>query len=293
MSSEKREEPRQLNVSVKVLNPQIFQATKFVDPRFTNIVIVAMDETGHPVEGCKVNYSCELGVVDTNSYRETDKNGLALATYYSFRVGKDVLKISLEKPGFLPTFAEAPVEVVETATPLKVVNNIGKGGILLNGERIGEGSVEKVVKQPGIYVIGWEQVDGYETPEPVKLYINPNFSVEPITVEGKYVAKEEKREYVELTVHVCITLDDHSGIPNPVPDAQVFLSDGQTGITDKSGFARFKVKANSGLLKIKAKHPQLYECYQEAEINIGNKDRHINLDFGIFFGGEAVVGLEI
>lgn len=282
-----------LSVSVKVVNPQIFVATKYVDPRVSNLAVVVTDGEGLPVEGCGISYSCNTGVIDVHSDKTTDKNGLALASFYSYRTGKAVIKVKAEKQGYQPAEAEAEVDVVETATPLKIINNTGKGAIFLNDEKIGDGVVEKMITAPGIYVVSWGELDGYETPSPMKLYINPNFSVEPVIVEGKYVPKEEKREFVEVTVFVCITFDDVTGIPNPVPDAPVFLSDGQSGITDRSGFAKFRVKAGHGPLKIRAKHPQLYEYYQEAEVNIGTKDVHVNLDFGIFFGGEAVVGLEL
>ncbi|MCS6768848.1 MAG: hypothetical protein NZ570_00210 [Candidatus Caldarchaeum sp.] len=291
-SSGEKPLPR-LSASVKVVNPKIYQATKHVEPRVSNLVIVAIDENGSPIEGCHVSYDCKFGVIDPHSYKTTDGNGLALASYYSHRTGKEAIKIKVEKEGFTPAEALAEVEVVETATLLKITNAPNKGEIFINGQKVGEGKAELVVTTPGIYVVSWGNLDGYEPPSPMKLYINPNFSVEPMSVEGKYVPIEEKREYVEVSVFVCITFDDASGIPNPVPDAPVFLSDGQSGVADKSGLAKFRVKANSGPLKIRAKHPNLYEYYQEAEVNIGTKDVHVNLDFGIFFGGEAVVGLEL
>ncbi|MEM0440184.1 MAG: hypothetical protein QXF45_05535 [Candidatus Caldarchaeum sp.] len=292
MQQEQKPLPKLL-VAINTINPKIFPATKYVEPRVCNIVAVVTDEKGAPIEDCKVSYRCGMGVIDPHSYRTTDKNGLALASYYSFKTGRDIFVVKVEKEGFEPAEAEAVVEVVETATPVKIMNNIERGEIFVNGEKIGVGKAEKIITVPGIYVISWGKVDGYETPEPVRLYVNPNFSVEPMTVEGKYVAQDEKREFVEVTVFVCITLDDHSGVPNPVPEALVFLSDGQSGVTDNAGFAKFKVKAGSGPLKIRAKHPRLYENYQEAEVNVGYKDLHVNLDFGIFFGGESVVGLEI
>ncbi|MCX8200868.1 MAG: hypothetical protein N3H84_02030 [Candidatus Caldarchaeum sp.] len=293
MASAGQKHPPKLITSVKTVNAKIFPATKYVDPRVCNIVVVATDENGLPVEGCSVSYSCQIGQMDKHSYTTTDRNGLALASYYSYKTGKDVVKIKVTKDGYVPAEAEAEVEVVATATPLKVVNTPQKGEIFLNGQKIGEGFAEYVISSPGIYFVSWGELEGYEPPSPVKLYINPDFSVEPVSIEGKYVSLNEKREFVDLSVFVCITFDDSSGVPNPVPDAPVTLGDGQTAVTDKSGFAKFKVKANYGPLKIRAKHPNLYEYYQEAEVNIGTKDVHVNLDFGIFFGGEAVVGLEI
>jgi len=290
-NEEAQEKLKKIFLSVRVINEKIFCATKYTDPRVSNLVVIVSDENNLPIQGCEVEFTCGKGIVDRLSY--TDKNGLALSHYYSFKLGRDIIKVKARKEGYEPAEAEAQVEVIENATPLKVVNTINSGYIFLNGEKIGEGKASVLILNPGIYTISWGDVDGYRTPNPIRIYINPNFSVEPVIIEGHYVQLNEKREYINLTVFVCITLDDTSGVPNPVSDAQVMLSDGQVGVTDRGGFARFKVKSGLGPLKIKAKHPNLYECYQEAEVNVEDKDLHVNLDFGMFFGGEAVVGLEI
>jgi hypothetical protein len=284
--------PKTMAVHTEVVNPTIYQADKYVEPRVAKIIIrVLDDETNQPIENVGVSWQTNLGFIDRPTMSTvTDSDGIASCLFYSFERGKAHIRARLEKEGYLPTEVQADVEVVQAATKLVVVNRPSVGEIFINGEKVGEGIAEMLISNPGIYVISWGNVEGYITPDPVKLYINPNYSVEPLRIEGIY-QKPGERDYVYLRVFTCIILDDITGIPNPVPECPVMLSDGQQAVTDQSGIAVFKVKASSGLIKITAKHPKLYECYQTAEVEVKEKDIHVNLDFGIFFGGEAVVGV--
>jgi hypothetical protein len=283
--------PKTMAAHVEVVNPTVYQADKYVEPRVATVFIRAVDsETNQPIENVRVSWQTNLGFIDRpTTSTTTDSNGIARCIFYSFDKGKAQIRARLEKEGYLPTETQAEVEVVQTATKLVVVNQPSVGEIFLNGRKVGEGSVEMMISTPGIYILSWGDVEGYIAPEPVKLYINPNYSVEPLKIEGLYQRPGE-RDYIYLRVFTCITFDDMTGVPNPVPECPVMLSDGQQAVTDQSGIAVFKVKANSGPLKITAKHPKLYEYYQTAEVEVKERDIHVNLDFGIFFGGEAVVG---
>lgn len=287
------EKLKQIKLKVGLSKPVVYTANKYVEPRVCTISVAAEDaDSGVPLSDCNIGWKASTGVIDIRSSLQTGPDGKAYGYFYSFNPGKAKIKISASKEGYLPGEVETEVDVVEISVVVKVVNEPVFGEIYLDGKKVGDGSAEVMITKPGIYVVSWGTVDGYVAPEPVRLYVNPNFSTEPMEIRGRYTQRESKREFVEVRVFACITLDDVTGVPNPVPNAIVYLSDGQTGVADSSGMAVFKVRAGLGPLTIKAKHPQLYECYQVAEVNIGEKDVHVNLDFGIFFGGEAVVGLE-
>ncbi|MEM4287694.1 MAG: hypothetical protein QXV97_02665 [Candidatus Caldarchaeum sp.] len=287
------EKPKQIKLKVELSKPVVYAANTYVEPRVCTISVAAVDaDSGAPLPDCNIAWKTSDGVIDIRSSTQTGPDGKAYGYFYSFSPCKAKVRISAAKQGYLLGEAETEIEVVETSVRVKVVNEPALGEIYLEGKKMGDGSAELMITKPGIYVVSWGAVEGYLTPDPVKLYVNPNFSTEPMEIRGRYIPRDGKREFVEVRVFVCITLDDVTGVPNPVPNAVVYLSDGQTGVADSSGMAVFKVRAGHGPLTIKAKHPQLYECYQVAEVNIGEKDVHVNLDFGIFFGGEAVVGLE-
>lgn len=284
-------ELKNMLVSVETVNPVIYQADKYVEPRVATIFVKVLDgETNMSVEGARVVWESNIGFVDrATTSTQTDGSGIAKCIFYSFEMGKAVIKAQVMKEGFAPCEALAEIEVVKITTRLTIVNDPPLGEIFLNGKKVGEKTAELLVSAPGIYVISWGDVEGYIAPDPVKIYINPDYSTEPMRVEGVY-RRPGDRDFVYLRVYTCITFDDMTGVPNPIPGCPVWLSDGQQAVTDQSGMAVFKVKANIGRLKITAKHPKLYENYQTAEVDVGEKDLHVNLDFGIFFGGEAVIG---
>lgn len=267
----------------------IYTIDTYVEPRSAKITIQLTDKDSKPVPGAYLLWSCDKGKISDVSEARTDNFGGAFALFLSDAVGECNVTVKASKEGFEPCEASTKIDVVKSNVTLEIVNKPPIGKIFVNDECIGTAKANQMILKPGIFRISWEEMAGYVCPEPAKVYVNPNYSVAPVVVEGVYRKADEKQDSVKLTVFVVITFDEQTGIPNPIPLAQVVLGDGQVGITDLSGKAEFNVKANGGLLKVKAIHPDVYGTENEVEVDVGNRDMTVNVDFGFWAGGEESI----
>lgn len=280
----KKEEP--LKGTITTEQRQIYSMKTYLEPTFTYVFLQVLDKHDNPVPDAYIAWTTSRGSIDKNSDTKTQNGGVATATFSSYHLGESVITARVNKPGYKTLELSCNVEVVQNAITLEVLNTPYIGDIFVNGQNTGKGSARQMITSPGIHYVTWGSVDGYVTPEPAKLYINPTYSTAPVVVEGVYRKADENPDQVNLTVFVCITYDEQTGVPNPLPKAKVVLGDGQEALADGSGKAVFAVQANSGPLSVRALHPETWGIEKEISVNVGKRDLCVNCDFGIAFGGE-------
>jgi len=287
---EKEKEKKALVGSLIADREHIYPLTTYADPRSATLFVHVTDKEGVPVPGAYLSWKCSMGSVEDVTEGRTNEMGIGAATYLSDEIGEATVTVKATKEGYEPAEMSTKVNVVRSSVVLQVVNTPADiGEIFVNDEPVGVGKVSMNVMRPGICWVRWGDVEGYIRPDPVKVYLNPTYSVAPVVVEGLYRRADEKRDRVKLTVFAMITFDADTGIPNPIPSAEVKLSDGQMAVADISGKAVFEVKADSGPLRIKVAHPTVYGTEEEIVVNVGKKDLTVNVDFGPWFGGEETI----
>jgi len=264
--------------------------TTYVEPRRANLFGQIADKEGVPVPDAYLTWTCTDGKIEDVSSAKTNEHGVAAAIYSCDQVGENTIAVKAIREDYEPIELSTKISVVNSSATLEVVNNLpDKGEIFVNDEPVGAGKARVTMAKPGICWVRWGDVEGYERPEPVKAYLNPTYSAAPVVVEGVYRKDDEKRDEVALTVFALITFDAHTGIPNPIPGAEIILGDGQRSLADLSGRAQFHVKADMGPLRVKVSHPTTYGTEEEIMVNVGKKDLVVNVDFGPWFGGEETI----
>ncbi len=284
------ERKKELSGSLIADREYIFPLTTYVEPKSANLFVQVTDGDGHPVPDAYLTWTCSMGKVEDMSSAKTNELGIGAATYCCDEIGESTIGLKVTKDGYEPVQLSTKINAVRSSVILEVINtpaNVGE--ILVNDESAGIGTARVNMLKPGICWVRWSDVEGYVTPEPTKVYLNPVYSVAPVVVEGLYRKADEKRDEVKLTVFTLITFDSETGIPNPIPGAEVVLSDGQKGIADASGKVQFNVKADAGSLRLKVAHPTVYGTEEEITVNVGKKDLTVNVDFGPWFGGEETI----
>jgi len=267
---------------------KVFPVTSMLHPRASTLILrVKEKDGGAPVPDAYITWEVDRGRIANYSATKSNQSGFAYAVFSSEEPGLARVVARVAKPGYRTLELSTEIEVVKNVIPLEIVNEPPVGEIFVNGQAVGVGRATVPITETGIYYVEWGDVEGYVKPEPVKVYANVTFSSLPIHVEGVYRRLGEATDRVKLTVYVLITYDDRSGIPNPLPNARVELGDGQVGYADATGRAVFWVKPRIGKLTVRAWHPDTWGVYHEIEVEIGDRDRTVNLDFGPFFGGEA------
>lgn len=268
---------------------QIYSINTYVEPSFTYIFIQVLDKKDNSVPDAYVTWTASQGTIAKNSDTKTQEGGVASATFSSYSLGESVITARITKPGYKTMELSCKVEIIRNTVTLEILNSPAVGDIFLDGQNIGTGSARQAITSPGIHYVTWGNVDVYVTPEPAKLYINPSYSTAPMIVEGIYRKADENPDEIKLTVFVCITYDEQTGVPNTLPGAKVILGDGQEALADFSGRAVFTVKARSGPLSVKALHPEWWRFEHEITVNVDSKDLCVNCDLGIAFGGEQTI----
>jgi len=264
---------------------QIHPLSSSIEPRVANVMLHVADKGGTAVSNAYVSWSTTLGRISESSATRTDELGWAWAGFLSESPGKAVITARVNKQGYRELELKTEVTVLKPGRVLRVSNTPELGDIFLDGTRIGNGKAEFYIPETGIYQVSWGGIDGYRMPEPVKVYSNNEYAASPVVIDGVYRKISELPDSVRLVVFVLITYDDRTGIPNPLPGAKVQLSDGQVGVADYSGGVEFKVKPNT-IIGVKAFHPNSWGVDHEIQVEIGSSDKHVNLDFGPWFGGE-------
>ncbi len=269
--------------------PEIYPITTYIEPRTTNLLLIVKDKQKRPIPDAFVTWTTSLGKIGHGASALTDSSGLASALFSSFDLGTCILTANVTKPGYKPLELKSEVNVIQNLLVVEIVNKPEVGDVFVNGQRVGTGRARAVFSKPSICNVGWGEVDGFASPQPAKLYANPKLSTAPILVEGIYRPVQEKPEEVKLTIYALITMDEQSGIPNPLLKAKVVLGDGREGYTDQSGKVEFNVKAGSGSLRIEVFHPQAFGLSEFRDIKVEDRNLTINVDFGPWFGGEESV----
>jgi hypothetical protein len=284
---------RELTGTLVADHRKVFLVTSMLQPRASTLILrVKERDGGAAVPDAYITWEVDRGRIANYSSTKSNESGFAFAVFSSEEPGVARVVARVAKAGYRPLELSTEIEVIKNVIPLEIVNEPPVGEIFVNGEAVGVGRATVSITETGIYYVEWGDVEGYVKPDPVKVYANVTFSSLPIHVEGVYRRLGEAPDRVKLTVHVLITYDDRSGIPNPLPNAKVELSDGQVEYADGSGRAVFWVKPHSGRLTVRAWHPDTWGVYHEIEVEMGDRDRTVNLDFGPFFGGEADSYLE-
>ncbi len=269
---------------------EIYPITTNLEPRTSHVFLVVLDHKKKtPVPDALITWTTSLGKIGPGASVKTDESGCASALFSSFEQGDCAVLAQVAKSGYKPLEVQGTVKVVTSLALVEIVNKPLIGDIFINGQRIGTGQAKALFSKPTRCAVEWGKLEGYVPPEPAKIYVNPKFSIAPITLEGIYRKVNEKVENVKLTVFAVITADDQSGIPNPLPKARVTLEDGREGYADESGKVEFIVKANSGPVRVEVFHPEVQGLSEFRDVSFKDRDFTLNVDFGPWFGGEESV----